>query len=68
MSGSSFTMKPARSSARTPRDSHPNFGAYEGETTPMVSPFTIAGGRSSGGRVVTVGDGSTSLTAATCAA
>src|ERR1051326_6271013 len=48
MSGSSSTGKPARSSARTPRCSQPDLGAYDGETTPTVSPFTIAGGRSRG--------------------
>src|SRR4051812_48464401 len=47
ISGSSSTLKPARSSARTPRWSQPSFGAYDGETTPIVSPLTIAGGRSS---------------------
>src|SRR5215213_6580509 len=51
ISGSRRTVKPARSSARTPRCSHPSFGAYDGDTTPIVSPFTIAGGRSKGMRL-----------------
>ena len=54
-SGSRRTGKPARSSARTPRCSQPTFGAYEGETTPMMSPLAMAGGRSSGGRAGFIG-------------
>src|SRR5690349_5996103 len=44
-SASGNTPNPARSSAFTPRVSHPSLGEYEGATMPMVSPFRSAGGR-----------------------
>src|SRR5688500_799275 len=44
-----MTPYPARSSALTPRWSQPGRGAYDGATTPIVSPFTSAGGLRSGG-------------------
>src|SRR3981081_1133351 len=49
ISGSSITLYPASSIARTPRRSQPPFGAYEGPTTPIVSPFDSGGGRSRDG-------------------
>src|SRR5205814_1910782 len=44
-SESSNTLKPARSSAFTPRVSHPSRGDDDGATTPIVSPRTRAAGR-----------------------
>src|ERR1051325_8325964 len=52
ISGSRSTLKPARSRARTPRQSQPAFGEYEGATTPIVSPLTMAGGLRRGDRTV----------------